>query len=104
MAAGEEQAEPVVGHRLVVAGLARLLGCLDGSYERRQFAPQRDVAAEPVEGAVAAVAVSQAPGRSGTPDRPQACRASTYASCAHPSARSRSPATRTVAASTKAHS
>ena len=51
-----------------------------------------------------AVVVSQAPGFAGTPWRSHACRAETYASWTHSSARSMSRATRAVAASTNAHS
>jgi hypothetical protein len=51
-----------------------------------------------------AAVVSQAPGLAGTPSRFQASSAVTYAFWTHSSARSRSRATRTVAASTKAHS
>jgi hypothetical protein len=48
--------------------------------------------------------VSQAPGLRGMPSSSQACSADAYASCTHSSARSRSRATRIVAASTRAHS
>ena len=49
-----------------------------------------------------AAVVSQATGLAGTPSPGQTVRAIAYASCTHSSARSRSRATRTVAASTKA--
>src|SRR6266702_4083644 len=51
-----------------------------------------------------AAVVSQAPGFSGTPRSDQVASAATKASCTHSSAMSRSPAMRTVAASTNAHS
>ena len=48
--------------------------------------------------------VSQAAGLPGMPSLTQASKAAAYASCTHSPARSRSRATRTVAASTRAHS
>src|SRR6266545_628281 len=51
-----------------------------------------------------AAVVSQAAGFSGTPRSDQVAMAAANASCTHSSATSRFPATRTVAASTKAHS
>ncbi len=51
-----------------------------------------------------ATVVSHAPGLAGMPDDGQSFRALAYASCTHSWATSRSRVTRTVAASTKAHS
>ena len=103
VAAGEDQAQPVVGDAAVVDHRWWLVGH-DG---RRPPAPSpRRVCARRSRSSarLRAVVVSQAPGLRGTPSRGHRSSARANASCAHSSARSQSPVVRMRVATTRPHS
>ena len=106
MAAGEDQAQPVVGHLVVGAVAPR-------APRPRRSRPRPPPASSPrpagsrrtrSRARLRATVVSQAPGRRGTPSRGQRSSATAKASCAHSSARSQSPVSRTRVATTRPHS
>src|SRR5579863_10160883 len=100
MTAGEDQPQPLIGDDL--AGHVLHAASSSGSASSGSLA--RSVASRRIASMARrlAVVVSQAAGLSGIPLLAQLRSAAAYASCTHSSARSRSRATRAVAASTRA--